>query len=494
MACAPALASLGMSKTTCEQGTLDGTDETEGVLQFFDIPYAENAGRFRPAGAPRSFRGARNAKKRGPIFPQPPSPLDFVQGTYAKEHEQSEDAFRINVVTPNLKGRLPVLFWIHGGGFMVGGGGLRMYSGVELARTGRVVVVSMNYRLGVLGNFYMPGVAEGNQAVHDLEMALAWVKRNIERFGGDPDAIVLSGQSAGAFYTQLLMGLETTAKVARGAVILSLPTLSPVTPDEAHENATKFCALAGLTNAARDLPNMTTSEVLATQDKMVATKDLGQVVAIPSYPMRDGTVAADLAEAARRFAPKPLLIGWTREEAAAFFAGDPTMLGVSAETAEKMFKDQLGVAGPTRYHQALQKRARGNPYTASVDLVTETFFKRAITQFVTSYGHAGAPTFAYQLDYPSAVPHLGACHCFDIPFWMNNFEDAKLGPMLEGLDMETAAGLSVRMKSYLLHFIETGNPNGGDLPIWKQSGDGRVEVMHLDELMYCAADDDAQVA
>lgn len=116
-------------------------------------------------------------------------------GTTPEEANQSEDAFRLNIWTSDTKGKLPVLFWIHGGGFMTGGGALRWYHGNQLAASGRIVVVTVNYRLGSLGNLYLPGVSEGNLALQDLLAALHWVQDNIAAFGGDPNSITIAEQS-----------------------------------------------------------------------------------------------------------------------------------------------------------------------------------------------------------------------------------------------------------------------------------------------------------
>jgi para-nitrobenzyl esterase len=200
--------------TNCAQGLVKGLLD-DHLHTFFDIPYANDAGRFLPPHPPSSWSGERDCTRSGPIFPQLPSRLDFVMGPTAKGVDMSEDAFRLNVFTPALSGKLPVIFWIHGGGFLTGGGALQCYSGHHLAKSGRAVVVTMNYRLGLLGNLFMRGVSQGNLAVRDLEMALQWVKSNIAGFGGDPDGIVLAGQSAGAWYTQLLTAMKCTTCHAR---------------------------------------------------------------------------------------------------------------------------------------------------------------------------------------------------------------------------------------------------------------------------------------
>ena len=469
---------------TCEQGSLVGT-ATDGVLNFFDIPYAETAGRFRDASPSRSWEGTRDCTRRGPIFPQLPSRLDFVQGPYADGLEQSEDAFRLNIFTPSIEDKLPVLFWIHGGGFVSGGGPLMTYSGAALARSGRVVVVTVNYRLGILGNLYLPGVADGNYSVRDLETALLWVRRNIHNFGGDPESIVVSGQSAGAWYTQLLIGMKSTSGAIRGAVILSSPSVPPQTIEEAQSDARVFCTLAGISDPAHELPEFPVNSLLMAQMKLVASKASFGTIAVPSYPMQDQSVPPDLAEAALRFAPKPLIIGWTRDEAASFLASDPHSLEAPGNQVLGKFKEYFGVSGSTQYLRSLKKRLPGTPYTAIVDLVTEKFFRQNAIRAAKMYSRAGGPVYTFQFDYPSPQPNVGACHCFDIPFWLGNFEDAKDGPMLQGLNKIEADALSALMQNYLLNFLQTGNPNSEQLPIWKPSCNGEVQTIHFRDYLSC---------
>lgn len=475
-------------QATCEQGALVG-EAAEGVLTFFDIPYAENGGRFRDATPPRKWEGTRDCTRRGAIFPQLPSRLDFVQGPYAADLEQSEDAFRLNIFTPSLEEGLPVVFWIHGGGFMTGGGALKTYSGAALAGSGRTVVVTVNYRLGILGNLYLPGVADGNYSVRDLEAALHWVKRNIRHFGGDPESIVVAGQSAGGWYTQLLIGMKSTSELIRAAVILSSPRLDPQTPEEAESSASSFCTLAGITDPARDLPAMPIDSLLSVQGKLLAAKASFGTIPVPAYPMQDSRVPSDLAEAALRFAPKPLIIGWTREEGGAFLASDPRMLKVSADQVLSTFKELFGVSGSIRYTRALKRRLSGTPYTSMVDMVTDKYFKPGAIRAAKLYSRAGGTPYTFQLDYPSPMPNVGACHCFDIPFWLGNFEDAKDGPMLAGIDRAETSALSSLMQEYLLNFLHTGNPNSEELPVWSPCSDGELQTIHFDRFVSCFIED-----
>lgn len=141
------------------QGQLLGTKEGQ-THAFYDIPYGQFAGRFKYVAAPNTWEGTRLATKPGPIFNQDINRLGPVMGSKPEEKNQSEDAFRLNVWTTGSQTKRPVLFWIHGGGFLTGGGALPWYNGQSLAENGDIVVVTVNYPLGALGHLYQPGAAE----------------------------------------------------------------------------------------------------------------------------------------------------------------------------------------------------------------------------------------------------------------------------------------------------------------------------------------------
>jgi para-nitrobenzyl esterase len=471
----------------CEQGKLSGVSEN-GVLSFFDIPYATDGGRFRDALPPVPWSGVRDGTRPGPVFPQLPSRLDFVMGPTARGAETSEDAFRVNVFTPALDGRLPVLFWIHGGGFLTGGGALSCYNGAELARSGRVVVVTINYRLGILGNLYLPGVSEGNHSVRDISAALNWVKDNIAHFGGDPGEIVIAGQSAGAWYTQLLMAMESTSPIPRAAVMLSYPGIAPRTPDEARSLAEDYCKLGEIDAPARVLPGMPLDAVLSVQAKLLASKAAFASVPIGFMPVCDAQVPASPTQAAARFAPKPLMIGWTREETGSFFASNPALVNASADDARKRFEQMLGADGARRYEQLVNRRVQGGPFSALVDLTSEALFRQPSIRLAEHLAESGGTVFAYQFDFASPQAHVGAGHCYELPFFFGNFGHWPDAPMIAGLDMEKAHALSSRMQSYLLDFIHTGDPNSATRPHWHRYETHRLQCMHFDEVMACTCD------
>ena len=144
------------------------------MMTFYRIPYGTNAGRFHEVGAAPTWEGTRDASEPGPVFPQNKSRLSPVLGNKPGEEFQSEDAFHVNVWTPSLAGSRAVLFWIHGGAWVTGGGALPWYRGANLAKNGDVVVVTVSYRLGALGTLNLPGVAKGNMAVGERSIALSY--------------------------------------------------------------------------------------------------------------------------------------------------------------------------------------------------------------------------------------------------------------------------------------------------------------------------------
>ncbi|HMH05155.1 MAG TPA: carboxylesterase family protein, partial [Terriglobales bacterium] len=208
------LASYGGSpsrQVKIENGTIEG--KTSGTVRaFLGIPYAAPpVGDLRwkpPAGAAR-WTGIRNAQEFGPRCMQGPIYPDMV----FRDAGGSEDCLLLNVWTPakNPKAQLPVMVWIHGGGFMAGASSEPRQDGEVLAKRG-AVVVSMNYRLGIFGFLALPELAAesdkkaaGNYGLLDQVAVLEWVKRNIAAFGGDPANVTIFGESAGSFSVSALM-------------------------------------------------------------------------------------------------------------------------------------------------------------------------------------------------------------------------------------------------------------------------------------------------
>ena len=190
-----------MTIASTASGKVQGL-EKDGVLQFRGMRFA-TAARFRAPQPIEPWHDVHDATRFGPILPQNPSGLETMLGK-SDETPSDEDALFLNVFTPALDdGARPVMLWIHGGAFTAGAGSIPWYSGSNLARKGDVVVVTVNYRLGVFGFLHVEPLlgsefaGAANNGIRDQIAAIAWVRENIASFGGDPDNITLFGESAG---------------------------------------------------------------------------------------------------------------------------------------------------------------------------------------------------------------------------------------------------------------------------------------------------------
>ena len=223
-------------------GKLRGVS-SNGVCIFRGIPYA-SAERFRRASAPEPWIGVRDAIHFGPAAPQivrsNDSALPELEGAFwrlgmgaqtglgLREDIQSEDCLVLNVWTPAIdQRRRPVMIWLHGGGWSVGSGARPAVEGTALSRYGDVVVVTINHRVGILGNlelgefFGSEWEGSGNNSMLDLVAALTWVRNNIAQFGGDPDNVTVTGSSGGGAKTWTLLSMPAAQGLVHRAAILN---------------------------------------------------------------------------------------------------------------------------------------------------------------------------------------------------------------------------------------------------------------------------------
>jgi para-nitrobenzyl esterase len=428
---APAIAA---PQTVTDQGPLTGTTDN-GVDGYKNIPYvAPPVGdlRWRAPQPGLRWTAPRDATALGPACPQ-----HVTEGSSLARANlpQNEDCLSLNVWTPGGK-KLPVMLWIHGGGFTQGSAALPRFDGTALAHHG-VVVVSFNYRLGRLGFFPHPALNDANFGLLDQIAALQWVRRNAAAFGGDPDNITIFGESAGGESVDMLM----TSPLAKGlfakAISESGGLFEPVTKiADARKGALDFATKLKAASMA-DLRAASVAQVLAADDD-----DDG--------PVLDGKVLLEDprdAFAAGHMAPIPYLTGTNSDEGSQIGPDNSDwlikMLGDKLATVRKLYDTP----------DDMEFRRQ---------IFSDRFFAGPTRQLAGDAARH-ANVFVYRFGFLNARAHMrgetGVPHGGEMVFVFGFGPFAGIAP-----PQDTAT--SDMMQRYWTNFARTGNPNGGDLPGW----------------------------
>jgi para-nitrobenzyl esterase len=461
----------GAAVTTVADGTLRGVT-VSGGYDFLGLPYAAppiGNLRWRPPRPATGWRGVRDATRFAPSCPQPTQGNPFLPPGVL-----SEDCLYLNVYTPTLRwaAHRPVLVWIHGGGFTEDGA--RNYDGSKLAADG-TVVVTINYRLGALGFLAHPALARGsagssgNYGLMDQIAALEWVRRNIARFGGDPNNVTIAGQSAGGVSVLALMvshrsrGLFQRAIVESGAFALNQRPLA-----DAEATGEAFATAAGCADqSARCLRKLPV-------DTLVGD------FAAPVIPgVIDGRVLSESiaqALAAGRFAHVPILNGVNHLEELIFTAGlglavsGGTFVGVPVHpvTPEGYPADIEAVLGVSTA-QAASIAAQyplgsyPSPDVAFATLVSDANFACPALR-VDRWTATRVPTFAYQFNDDNAPERFAplppaATHSSEMQYIF----DQPNAPLPGTLDSGQQA-LAASMRTAWANFAASGNPSSTVFP------------------------------
>jgi len=410
------------------EGRLRGARDGQ-ALRFLGIPYAQSpatAGRFAAPLPPARWDGTRDALAYGATSPQPDRGITVIpEPVIAGDNE-----LNLNVFTPDLGTvGLPVLVWIHGGGFFGGGNASPWYRGGPFARDG-VVLVSINYRLGAEGFLEVPG-APANRAVRDWVRALEWVQENIGAFGGDPAKVTIAGQSAGGGACATLLGVPAARGLFRGAVCMSGGAALRQTAGRVRAVAAQMARHLGIADlnqaALEELPAET---ILAAQEAVsvasAGTMDgredsegliglLSGGIRLPWAPWTDGEVVTEepsQAAASPQHSSISLLAGATAHE---FNMAWMTADWITAD----MVAEGLARAGvPAQAAASYLDRAGQQPWAAVGQAITDRTFRVPAQQLAASKAEAGGAAYVYDFRWASSaglLPGL-AFHCLDIPF------------------------------------------------------------------------------
>lgn len=476
-------------------GALRGRADN-GVSTFRNVPYAQapaGALRFAPPQPLTPWAGVRDATGDGPVPPQGRSRLAPVTGGDV-ERPQSEDCLTLTLTCRSGAGSgRPVMVWIHGGGFVGGAGSDRWYTADALARRGDVIVVSLNFRQGVAGHLYLPGVSPGNLALLDIVAALQWVRANIAAFGGAADRVTLFSQSSGGVVTNALMAMPAACGLFQRAIIQSAPLGRPLrSAAEAARAGERFATILKID--PRDVGafrRVDTAPLLAAQAELArSSKPLALGYGEPPFgPVVDGhtLMPAHQAWGHARETGIDLLIGTTRDEQAAQFFVDP---GVQNATAEQAADVIAHFARDTRtvvleYYR--QRRPTSKPAELLCDFYTDLVFRLPALRLAEQRAGVGLHSWVYQFDWASPAG-FGACHCLDLAFIFGSLEAYEDAPMLRGIEPSAFRALSDRMQDAWLGFARGGMPGSEHLPAWPAYEMARRMTMTFDERITCSSD------
>lgn len=455
-------------QTKTGYGNLRGS-EAEGVLMFKGIPFAKppiGDLRWRPPQPVKAWAGERDATAFGPSSLQRPSPGGALIGIPSER--ANEDCLYLNVWTPGLSGRRPVMVWIHGGANVVGSGSQPRINGEHLARLGDVVIVTLNYRLGAMGFLHAPVLgASGNEALLDQIAGLRWVRQEIGNFGGDPGNITVFGQSAGGTDIVQIMGISEGIECFDKAIPMS-GSLTPLVPrNQAEQTAGHFSERFGGLEKLRGVP---AAEILDFQAELSAHPDKP----VRFYPVLDGQVirkdAALGIQSGELTQGMPLLIGNTQDESNLFVSRDGPLKDLDFQALEHMaggiFKDRAEPAVDV-YRKSRESRNLGAaPVEIWAGMMTDQMFRMPAIRTASLHSAHTPQTWMYLFDYPSPAleGNLGSCHSLDIPFiWGTYGVENMKGFCGEGPAVET---LSAKMMALYLAFAKNGDPSTPLLPDW----------------------------
>jgi len=457
-----------------ESGRIEG--EQRGAHErFLGIPYAAppvGARRWRAPEPAAKWSGTRACVAFSGSAPQTPSALPGMA-----VGAQDEDCLYLNVYTPRAdRGKRPVFFWIHGGGFTTGSGSQALYDGGALAERGDVVVVTINYRLGALGYLTLPG-ATPNLGQLDQIAALRWARANVAAFGGDPDQLTIAGESAGGMAVATLLGMPAARGLFRGAI----PQSGAAHNVHSHESAARVAAtfLDALGQPAADaaaLRELPVAKLLEAQGRVLAERRaLGLLAFAPvvdpaSLPVRP-------LEAVRNgsAAGVALLVGSNRDEVKLFRLGVAESAGLGEDALRKRVRTGLAASRVDESHaekliDAYKSARSGRAATEPGELLdaidSDRTFRIPAIRLAEAQTRHDPRTFMYLFTWPSPARRgtLGSCHALELPFMFGTL-GAPTMDRFAGKGPE-ADELSARMMDAWLAFTRTGRPGHAELPDW----------------------------
>jgi para-nitrobenzyl esterase len=463
-------------------GKVRGIDN-QGIKTFKGIPYgASTAGknRFMPPVDPARWTGVRDALEFGHSAPQrdpAAAPARGGLGVAAQNlPAEGEDCLVLNVWTPGVNDgrKRPVMFWCHGGGFASGSGSSPDTDGTNLARRGDVVVVSVNHRLNVLGfanfsEFSTDFAASGDTGMMDIVHALQWVRANIGRFGGDPNTVMIFGQSGGGRKVETLLAMPSAKGLFQRATIESGAALQVASRDVAIRNAEQLLAKLGIAKSnVHEVQKLPVEKIMAAYFQVVReARGVDQSIGgfsptvdgkiLPQHPFHPAAspVSADV----------PVMIGCTRTEMTLFSANDPAAFTLNDEGMRARVKDLVAAEAPAMIELYRKLNPAATPSDIYFLIASDLRYGAPTVKIAERRAALGkGPVYLYYFTWETPVQggRLKSPHTMEIPF---AFDNVRISSRLTGGGAEAMA-LADKLSDTWIAFARTGNPNTPKLPRW----------------------------
>ncbi|XP_061475114.1 cholinesterase-like isoform X2 [Rhineura floridana] len=444
--------------------------DSGSTTAYLGIPYAEppvGKLRFQKPLPHQSWSHVLEATSFGnacfqkSFFASPFNNMWVANGPY------SEDCLFLNIWVPHPRPSLPVpvLIWIHGGGFVAGAGSLDLYNGACLAAAENVIVASMNYRLGILGFLFFPPDAPGNVGLWDQHLALKWVKENAAVFGGDPAQLTLLGHSAGAASVGFHLLSPASQPLFAQAVVQSGAPNAPWAwkhPENAkmvtlHVSSLLGCGEQNHSAVVSCIQDKEAHEVFYVWDRLFSpTTDGDFLPGEPKKLLQTGLIQV-----------KPLLIGITGDDGSVFISAptgeggiltwEQLLQGISILLRKPYNDDVKTVAvkyaeeghGPEQYRRALAQFGR------------DYFFVCPMAEVAGKMAGGGSPVYVYSFNHHISgsiwQEWMGAAHGVEVPYLFGTLSSL---PRANQTNTETDAALSHKVMRYWAEFARSGNPTG----------------------------------
>lgn len=447
-----------------QSGQVSGVYTNDSAIVVFKgIPYAAppiGPLRWQPPQPPAIWTGIRKADHFSP------SCMQNIRGEhlpwtreFMAQYPISENCLYLNVWTSTKLSNVhrPVLVWIHGGGFVEGAGSPAIYNGEQLVKKG-IVVVSINYRLGVFGFLSHPELtresphhASGDYGLEDVVAALRWVHSSIAAFGGDPDRITIAGQSSGAAAVIYLTASPLAKGLFQGAIAESGAYITPPDTHSLKDAEAQGAIFATALNAhsIAQLRRIPANELIAAQQKTRFRPDI------------DGWFLLDTVPAIFRAGKQNDV---------------PTITGLNAD--EDSYSSKYARLSPSEFKQQAKERygnlcneflklypANSQAETILAQKISNRDRARVAMYLWAIKRSSTARSAAYTYCFDRAIPwpehpEFGAFHSAEIPYWFRNLD--MMSRPYTSIDRE----ISDEMSGYWIHFIQTGTPNKNGLPVW----------------------------